>query len=142
MDKKELQKDMGYKLRKIRETSKHRPHEMASFLGTWPSTYTRYEKGETAFNLIGLYRLAEQFNISLDWFVRNKGAMYVNETVQNQKTEIDTTGKNLLSILGEDVRELLEYMVHNKLLRYEILVHFQKFKEKNKPPIKTTLTES
>ena len=141
MDKKKLQQDMGYKLRKIREASKYRPYEMASFLGTWQSTYSRYEKGETPLNLIHLYGLANKFNISLDWFIQNKGSMYLSETVQQQKKQPDTTEQNLLAILGDDVKELLEYMVQNKLLRYEILVHFQKFKEKNKPPVKTPTTE-
>ncbi len=135
MDKKTLMKDIGYKLRKIRESSRYRPHEMADFLGTWQSTYSRYEKGETPLNIITLYKLANRFNISLDWLIRGKGPMYYNEKEVGQKSEPDHTEQQLLQILGEDVKELLEHMVQIKLLRYEILVYFQKFKEKHKTKV-------
>lgn len=135
MDKKTLMKDIGYKLRKIRESSRYRPHEMADFLGTWQSTYSRYEKGETPLNLLTLYKLTNRFNISLDWLIRGKGPMHDNEKEPNQKPEPNHKEQNLLEILGEDVKELLEHMVQIKLLRYEILVYFHKFKEKHKAKV-------
>ena len=135
MDKKTLMKDIGYKLRKIRESSRYRPHEMADFLGTWQSTYSRYEKGETPLNLLTLHKLANRFNISLDWLILSKGPMYYNEKELNQEPEPNQTEQKLLETLGEDVKELLEYMAQIKLLRYEILVYFQKFKEKHKAKV-------
>ena len=62
-------------------------------------------------------------------------SMYYSEKELNQEPKPNQTEQNLLEILGEDVKELLEYMVQIKLLRYEILVYFQKFKEKHKAKV-------
>ncbi len=138
MDKKSLMKDIGYKLRKIRESQKYRTGEMAAAMNTWQSTYSRHEKGETPLNILSLYQMAKRFNISLDWLILNEGPMYRNKKETQQTPE---TKPHSLEILGEDAEELLEHMANIKLLRYEIFVYFQKFKNTHKDLVESEMTK-
>ncbi len=127
MDKKTLLREIGYKLRKLRDPLRYKVGEMADSIGNERTSYNRYEQGKTPPKLMTLYRLAETYDISLDWLIRNKGPMYCKEK-ETTKTEPHPT----LDSLSDDLKELLAHLQKIPLLRYEVLTMFYKFKEKNK----------
>lgn len=121
MDRKSLLREIGERLRKLREPFNFSQNQMADYLGAYRSSYSRYESGRFSPQLISLYRLAMANDVSLDWLIANRGPMLYSE---KEKPGVGP--------LGEDVDELLEHMKHIPLLRHEVLVLFYKFKEDHK----------
>ncbi len=137
MDKKTIMREIGYKLKKLRESLRYRIFEMADYLGNERTSYTRYELGQTPPKLMTLYKVAEKFDISLDWLIRNKGPMYFKQKQGNQ-TEPPPTPADAPP---DDIKELLDHMQDIPLLRYEVLTMFHKFKEKNKDMVEQAMSD-
>ncbi len=127
MDKRSVLREIGSKLRTFRETLKLKVSEMADGIGNERSGYIRYEQGKTPAKLMTLYKLAEKYDLSLDWLIRNKGPMYYKEKEIKEAKPMPT-----LDSLPNDIKELLDHMEKVPLLRYEVLAFFLKFKDKNK----------
>ncbi len=127
MDKRNVLREIGHKLRKFRETLKLTVSQMADGIGNERTGYIRYEQGKTPAKLMTLYKLAEKYDLSLDWLIRNKGPMYYKEKEIKEAKPITT-----LDSLPNDIKELLDHMEKVPLLRYEVLAFFLKFKDKNK----------
>ncbi len=127
MDKRSVLRETGSKLRTFRETLKLKVSEMADGIGNERTGYIRYEQGKTPAKLMTLYKLAEKYDLSLDWLIRNKGPMYYKEKEMKEAKPITT-----LDSLPNDIKELLDHMEKVPLLRYEVLAFFLKFKDKNK----------
>lgn len=134
MDKKRALKDVGIRLRKVRETLGFSHTKMASYFGKVRSSYTKNEIGDTFPNVITLQALASAFDISLDWLIGSKGPMYFKEK-GTAAEKIGMKGDTLL----EDVKDLLEHMDRIPRLRYEILGSFHKFKEENKELVASSI---
>ncbi|HLP61144.1 MAG TPA: helix-turn-helix transcriptional regulator [Candidatus Deferrimicrobium sp.] len=122
MDRKSLLRAIGERLKKAREPFKLSQNEMADHLGVYRSSYSRYESGRISPQMLSLYKLATENDISMDWLIADKGPMYYGE---REKAAAAGT-------LGEDVDELLNHMKRIPLLRHEVLVLFYKFKEDHK----------
>ncbi|NIM16148.1 MAG: helix-turn-helix domain-containing protein [Candidatus Aminicenantes bacterium] len=146
---KNLTKEMAYKLRKIRQTLNVSNSVMAAKLRIGRSTYNRNEEGQTLPGTLTLFRLGNYFNISLDWFVFNRGSMFYQEqAVENEKDTNKEEPERLvpegflaLQNLGDDIKELLESMERIPLLRYEVLVLFHKFKKENKGMMEEVMSD-
>jgi len=137
MNRKDLLKDIGYKLKKIREALKYSGPKMASRFGVARSSYLRNENGETCPDIQSMRILGNTFDVSLDWLICDKGPMYYHEKEQKQveKEEEKTEQKpspETLDTVPEEIRELLEHMKRIPLLRYQILASFHKFKDEYK----------
>ena len=137
MNRKDLLKDIGYKLKKIREALKYSGPKMASRFEVARSSYLRNENGETCPDIQTMRILGNSFDVSLDWLICDKGPMYYREKEQKQveKEEEKTEQKPSLETLDtvpEEIRELLEHMKRIPLLRYQVLASFHKFKDKYK----------
>jgi len=124
MDKKKLLREIGYKLRQFREPLRYRSSEMADSIGAERTGYSKYEQGKAAPQLIVLYRLAEKFDVSLDWLIRGKGPVYYKQ----KEAKESAAGPTKTS----EINELLDHMEKIPLLHHEILAYFLKFKDKNK----------
>jgi transcriptional regulator with XRE-family HTH domain len=133
MDKNSLLKEIGYKLKKLREQLRYRSSEMADGLGAERTGYSKYEQGKTPPKLIVLYRLAEKFDVSLDWLIRGKGPMYYK---QKETKEPDARPAHT-----DEINELLDHMEKIPLLHHEVLAFFLKFKEKNKDMVAKAFEE-
>lgn len=137
MDRKTLLKDIGYKLRQIREPLKYSQREMAGYMDAYTSSYSRHEKGETFPSIPSLYMLAANLDISLDWLICGKGTILYKEKEQaiersnevQAKTAETAEIKTASSALQEDINELLDYMERIPQIRYEVLVLFFKLKK-------------
>ncbi len=116
-----LLKEMGHKLRQLRQNLKETRSQMADRLGIWRSTYIRNENGETPISYKTMLSLVHRSGVSLDWMVLNKGPMYYKEKeIKNEPP------------LNPDFKELIEHMERIPMLKHEMLLSFCKFKEDRK----------
>lgn len=130
MSRRKLLEAIGSRLKKVRFTLGYSQEKMAPHLGVQRTGYAKNEKGETLPGLYALTVLANNFKISLDWLLCNKGPMYYKEKGAEQGFGME--------VIKEDVQELLQYMDRIPLLRYEVLSFFQRFKVENKELITST----
>lgn len=150
MYRKDLLKDIGYKLKKARQTLKHSSGHMISSLQVAPSSYYRNENGKTSPDIMSLRILGRVFGISLDWLVCDKGPMFYKEkkTGEKEKQEEILEGaaekgpqRDPLDTLPDEIRELVIHMEQIPLLRYEILASFHKFKDEHKGMVSEAIRE-
>lgn len=126
--------EIGKRLRRVRKGLNYSLEEMSRKLGVSKSGYYKNEGGITFPQLNTLHLLFHDFNISLDWLIFNQGPMYYKDKQQ----EIELAGsKKRNETLGleeksPEVRELLDTMEHDPLLRHELLVYFYKYKNRRK----------
>ena len=126
--------EIGRRLRKLREQFKFSPNQMAAKLGLSQSGYFKNEHGRRFPGLGTLNFLQGDWDISMDWFIFNKGPVHYKEKLPEPQppAEPGKAEDNTLSLddVGPDERELLEYMGQDRLLKHEVLVYFYKYKEK------------
>jgi transcriptional regulator with XRE-family HTH domain len=77
-DKSTLQA-VGSRLKRLREQLNYSPDRMAAHFELTVSDYSKNENGETLPGLDTLRRLSDDFDISLDWLILNKGPKYFKE---------------------------------------------------------------
>jgi transcriptional regulator with XRE-family HTH domain len=134
INRKVLLQEIGKRLRRLRKDLNYSLEVMSRKLGVSKSGYYKNEGGITFPQLNTLHLLFYDFNISLDWLIFNQGPMYYKEKQQ----EIELAGsKKKNGTLGledksPEVRELLDSMEHDPLLRHELLVYFYKYKNRQK----------
>ncbi len=122
----------GLRLRKIRDQLRLSRVEMAARMGIKPVGYYKNENGETFPSLRSLARLEKDFDISMDWFIFNKGPMFFKEKQQEKKEEINTPN-------GVETTKLFKQMEQDPRLRHEVLAYYYKYNENkgNTPPENT-----
>ena len=146
---------VGNKLRALRRQLNYSRARMAAYFELSVSGYSKNENGETLPGLSTLRRLSDDFEISLDWLILNKGPKYFKEKEAPKQEELDQEKQQQQKQVEEkvvrweavmpDVKDLLEYMEQDPLLRHEVLAFFYKYKKKNKEeekPPKTRASKS
>jgi len=139
------------RLKAIREQIGCTSIQMAARLGITPGAYRKYETGKNFPFRSTLKRLAEDFNISMDWLFFNKGPMYYKEKGQKEK-ELEAEVKKLTAELeeermnlekmtkeipaGPEVKELLEYMKQTPVFHHKVMLFFREYQTENPPPAK------
>ena len=133
-NRKTILKETGRRLKKLRGQFNYPPKEMAAKMRIKTNTYYKNENGETFPGLVPLYLLQQEFGISMDWFIFNKGPMFYEEKKPQDKEpeKIEEKKSKALEETMPDVKELLEHMAEDPLLRHEVLLNFYKYKEKKK----------
>ena len=137
-----LLQEVGKRLRTIRQQLKHSPSDMARRLGLSYSGYFKNESGITFPKVTTLHVLQEDFDISMDWFIFNKGPMHYKE--RQQELEEKETKTSRLEETVPEVRDLLDHMEEDVLFRHKVLVYFYEYKkgepspgEESSPPVPT-----
>jgi transcriptional regulator with XRE-family HTH domain len=123
---------IGDRLKQLREHLKYSREEMSSHFSLTKSGYDRNERGETFPSGNMLIRLAKNFGVSMDWLLFDRGPMYYKEKEQEAETPEEQKARETLQALQDaipEVKELLDYMGRDPLLRYEVLIHFYKYKK-------------
>lgn len=122
----------GLRLIKIREQLRFSRAEMAARMGIKPVGYYKNENGETFPGLRSLDRMQKDFDISMDWFIFNKGTMFFKEKQPEKKEETKAPE-------GVEMTELFNQMEQDPRLRHEVLAYYYKYKENkgNTPPENT-----
>jgi transcriptional regulator with XRE-family HTH domain len=114
-------KESAERMRKVRSVLGYTQDEMGRYFGVQRPSYFKYENGLSFPNPYALKVMADNFDISLDWFIANKGPMFFKEKpLPEQKEALDTVMK--------EVTGLFEDMARIPLLRHEVLSFYYKFK--------------
>ncbi|MCP5051837.1 MAG: helix-turn-helix transcriptional regulator [bacterium] len=135
--------EVALKLRKLRKQLGYTKSQMAARVGLTPSGYYRNEGGETFPNFKTLRMLCSEHDISMDWFIFNKGPMYFKEKVEPKEKEPEVIIKTVEvpKELPKDIQELMDHMEGIPLLHHEVLAYFQRFKVDNKDLVKSSMEQ-
>ncbi len=134
MDIKNLKSIFSSRIIELRRSLNYSTKKMGDCLWASQTSYRRYEQGKILPGYPGLYAIAENLGISLDWLVCGKGPVYYKEKEKNDRAEEkkETLQDLLTGSSLEEIKDLLENMNRIPLLRHEILVYFYKFKAEHK----------
>jgi transcriptional regulator with XRE-family HTH domain len=135
MTRKEIASSLGLKLKQIQEIFNKSGAQMAEILYCDRVSYFRNEKGQNIPNIFTIYNLATQLDISLNWFLLDEGPMYIREIASVKDVE------SVSRPLTEDLKELFEHMERLPLLRHDILLRFQQFKEEHPLMVEKAMKE-
>lgn len=103
-----LKKEIGRRIRKVRESRELTQTDVAQILGMNRSNLSRMEIGEVMPTADTLVKLRKFLGISSDWLLTGEGVM-------------DKPAVEILAAHDEDVRELLESMADSKRLKHAVL---------------------
>jgi transcriptional regulator with XRE-family HTH domain len=131
------------RMRILRKQNKLTVQQMASQLGKGPNGYRKYERGEYFPPLQVQVYLSENFDISLDWLLLNKGpmlrsevekALQENKQPKAEKMEEKTGPEpevppDAVIVTSPEIKELLQYMEENPLFKFQLLGHFYRHKQ-------------
>ena len=111
---------IGERLERLRKDQKLKQKDMAKILGIDSSSYSKIESGKLSLTVKHLFKLAETFNISLDWLLMGKG---------EASPDCPDYGK-----FTESVKEMLSDMqnpgyLHNILSHYHQLKNDERIQE-------------
>ena len=123
MSEKELRKEISIRFKKMRKALDISQEKLGTHLGVARPSYTNYESGYTFPGLEALGVLANNFDVSLDWLIANKGPMFYKGKGKLRQQE-----ENGLAELPGDMKELFDLMVRVPLLHYQMMTHFLIFK--------------
>jgi transcriptional regulator with XRE-family HTH domain len=142
---------VALRLKAIRQQTGCTPAQMAARLGITPGAYNKYESGKNFPFRNTLKRLADDFNISMDWLFFHKGPMYYKDKGQREKeleeevkkltAELEVERKNLEKLAQKkaaspEVKELLDYMEQTPIFYHKIMLYFREYQAENPPAAK------
>jgi transcriptional regulator with XRE-family HTH domain len=142
MTRKQRLKEIGARLTKLREQLNYSREEMAAHCEVTESGLGKNERGDHLPQLDTLENLVKKFDASMDWLLFNKGPLFYKEKTQEEKQQPPEEKPPVqqkqpeekfpgLEQVMPDVKELLDYMAKDPLLKYEVLVYFYKYKKEN-----------
>ena len=104
---------IGERLERLRKNKKLKQKDMAKILGIDSSSYSKIEAGKLALTVKHILKLAETFNISMDWLLLGQG---------EESADCPDYGK-----FTESVKEMLTDMQNPGYL-HNILSHYHQLK--------------
>lgn len=144
----------GKRLARIRRELKLGRTAMAARLMVKPNSYYKNENGETFPRATSLRILHDEFGISMEWLIFNQGPMYTRDLdaagqlkihkeklqecdgkIQELSGQLDETRKRMepyewLEKAGPEMNEFLQAMSQDSQLRFEVLAHYYKHKNR------------
>ncbi len=111
----ELLRESGLKMNKLRELLNYSREQMASYFKITGPAYWKNEKGETFPGIGTLSLLSADHDISMDWFIFNKGPMNYKE--KGRPGELEAA---LEELKGELERERQEHKAEIEKSREEL----------------------
>jgi transcriptional regulator with XRE-family HTH domain len=169
MDKSKLLRQVASKLKDLQKQWGYERKEMAAYFGISRAGYGKNEKGQSFPGIKTLFRLSEDHDISIDWFMFDKGPMYFKEKEKmkaletkaaeledkvrelelekanleqkSKEQEKDLAEKTAVLEISPEMKDLVEHMNKIPLLYHEVLAAFQKFKWDNKEMVETSMDQ-
>lgn len=132
--KKELKRDIGARMRKIRKALNYTQENMVSHFDIGRANYSRIEKGEVLPNAAVLNTLRVEFNVSLDWLITGGGKMFVSAQEKKGKSDSIDFGE-----YAKEIRELLVYMEKVPMVKHAVLGFFLEYKIKYSDSIRQAM---
>lgn len=114
--KEDAKKYLGLKVRAIREAAGMTQEELAATCDVSWRTISNLERGTVVPDLLMVYKISQEFNVSIDEMLNNKAVN--NKSLsrlekENQVIEkIRKTDDNLLDYIDEQLRLLLKHFNH------------------------------
>lgn len=116
-----LKKQIGQRMKEFRKQLRLTQVEMAPHCGIGRADLSRIEKGEVFPGILLLTTLSKKFRLSLDWILLNEGDML--------NPDEETIKKNSgITVYGEELQDLFNYLGKIPLLRHRILALFYEMK--------------
>jgi transcriptional regulator with XRE-family HTH domain len=97
------------RLLQFRDLMRWSPTDMASKIGISVGAYYKNENGLTFPNLNSLDHMQRDLNISMDWFIFNKGPMFYSEKEKENLPVVSEEKKPGIQEIIPDVQELWVY---------------------------------
>ncbi len=120
---------IGRRLAFFRQQMRLTTLELSQRLGIKISSYYKNENGTTLPPLTSLNRLQKDFDLSMDWLLFNKGHMLFSRKKQADQAALEALKEAPKGIEATpEVRELLDDMKTDPLLKHEILAYYYKYK--------------
>lgn len=98
----DTKKEVGERLRYARERRGFKQNRVAKFLGVHNSTLAKYESGEREADIETLKKMAEHYEVSLDWIMGRE--RIINDQAKNAVLEA-------YSRLPHDKKKLIDDMI-------------------------------
>jgi transcriptional regulator with XRE-family HTH domain len=76
--------NIGYRLKFLRDKHKVKIDRLSEVLGVTRVQYHKYEKGESQISIVGLKRIADFYNVSLEFLTNNHLAQLTNAVFFNE----------------------------------------------------------
>lgn len=125
--KKELKREIGLRMRKIRKALGFTQEQMVSYFDIGRANYSRIEKGEVHPSATILSTVRTEFHVSLDWLITNHGKMFLKERTRKQDRIQIEFGQS-----ADEVKELLNFMEKIPMVKHAMLSFFLEYKLKNR----------
>lgn len=132
--KKELKREIGARMRKVRKALNYTQETMVSHFDIGRANYSRIEKGEVLPNAAVLNTLRVEFNVSLDWLITGGGKMFISAQEKKGKGEFIDFGE-----YTPEIRELLVYMDKVAMVKHAVLGFFLEYKIKYSDSIRQVM---
>lgn len=113
----DLQRAVGRRLAAAREALEMRQIDLCDKLNVEQNAWSQYESGERMFSVHVAIRLADKFNVTLDWIYRGDLATISHALAGKIQNRIDKTNGFFGDVL-DDVRALLEVINSNGKVLY------------------------
>jgi len=142
-DNRKTAQEVGARLKELRGCLNYSRNEIANRLGITANAFGKNENGNTLPGIPTLRRLSGDLNVSMDWLFFNRGPMVYHEKLSEEEafSEEEKKAPRIEEVMP-DVRELLDHMDKDPLLRHKVLLDFYKYKKENEKPEEPTATES
>ncbi len=128
-------RETGNRLMKVRKEFKLHKREMASRLMVSHSTYHRYETDRALPGIEVFTKLFVDFGVSLNYLLFGKGPVYWKDIPSSKElstknsTNGTVKGNQTGQELAPEIKELIEYLEKEPVLRYDILGTYHRYKE-------------
>lgn len=132
--KKELKKEIGDRLRVLRESLGLTQAEMVTHFDCGRANYSRIEKGDVFPNALILYILKTLFNVSVDWLITGEGRMFTQQA-EGKKRKMD------FAQCAKELNELFDLIKKIPMIKHAVLGFFLEYKFKNDTLIRQLIEE-
>lgn len=120
-EKKELKKEIGKQLLKIRKKHGLKQEQLSKILGCGRANYSRIEKGEIFPNHLMLVKLKETFNVNINYIVTGQGDLYLKDT----RSSLDVLELPPGNQFDKDDRALIDNYCQSSIVRHSLKAYFR-----------------
>ncbi len=117
-------KNIGKRLRQVREFFKFTQHRMAEVLKIQDVTYKKNERGLHLVNMNSLERLHDELGVSAEWLLFENGPIYWKD-IQAKEDESKQAGLLRKDLFMEEVEEMVEMLKQVPMIRHSVMGHYQ-----------------
>lgn len=131
--KQEHLKELGKRIKTLRQELRLKQKEFAAELGISGSLISQIESGQKNPVYELLYKLMKKYNVSLDWLFIGKGEMYLE-----MEPEVEVVEDKYIDEI-ESIDDLVWYLEHSNIFNLNVMGYAARFFFENEENIKKEL---